>query len=433
VDSSVRVQPSSKRLHYAWIVAITTFFLLIVSSSTRGVYSLLIEPLMTEFGWSRSVTSVPASVNIFMYGMMGPFAASLMAKFGLRRIVCGALVFIATGAALTSQVRHPWQLILSWGVVVGLGMGCMASVLASTVANTWFVARRGQVTGMLMASTTAGQLMFTQLNRSLVEDHSWRFASVIVMIATVAGIPIALLFLRNRPEDKGTRAYGAPEGYESPAKPAGAVRLAFSTLRDIRGSGMFWILFGGFWVCGVTTWGMVQTHWFEATADHNYSKVTAANLLVVIGVCDVLGSLGSGWLCDRVDPRKLLFAYYGLRALSLFVLDRVLDFGSTHMGLLIVIAFYGLDWVATVPPTIALANELFGRQRGGIVYGWLFAAHQLGGALAAWFSAASRDWTGSFSLSYVIGGVFCLAAAFGSLGIGRKPHQWTPTLAVGPA
>jgi predicted MFS family arabinose efflux permease len=381
---------------------------------------------MDEFGWSRSVTSVPASVNIFIYGMMGPFAASLMAKFGLRRIVTGALFLVASGSLLTSQVRQPWQLVLTWGVIVGLGMGCMASVLASTVANTWFVAKRGQITGLLMAATTAGQLMFTQLNRRLVEQQSWRFAASAIAVATLAGIPLALAFLRNRPEDKGTTAYGAPEGYEPPVKPGGAVRLAFSTLRDIKGSGMFWILFGGFWVCGVTTWGMVQTHWFEATADHSYSKVTAANLLMVIGICDVIGSVASGWLCDRIDPRKLLFAYYFLRGLSLFVLERVLDLGATHIGLLIVIAFYGLDWVATVPPTIALANELFGRDRGGIVYGWLFAAHQLGGALAAWFSAATRDWTGSFNLSYMVGGVFCVVAAFGSLGIGRKPHQWAP-------
>ena len=417
-------RPPRGKLHYAWVVAFTTLILLLVSSSTRGMYSLLIGPLMDEFGWSRSAASFPASINILVFGLMGPFAASLMAKFGLRRVVSGALSAVAFGAMLSSQVRAPWQLAISWGIVTGIGMGCMASILASTVASTWFVERRGQVTGLLMAATTAGQLIFTQLNRKLIDGNSWRYATGAVAVATVLGLPLAIAFLRDRPEDKGLSAYGAPAGYVTPAKPGGAVKLAFTTLRSIRGSGMFWVLFGSFWVCGVTTSGLVQTHWFEATSDHGFSKLAAANLLLVVGIGDLLGSVGSGWLCDRVDPRKLLFAFYGLRGLSLFALENVLNLGGKNIALLAVITFYGLDWVATVPPTIALANQLFGSQRGGIVFGWLFAAHQLGGALAAWLAEAARDWTGSYQLSYIVGGVLCIAAAFGALGIGRKPHDF---------
>ncbi len=423
-------RPTKGKLHYAWIVAATTLFLLLVSSSTRGMYSLLIGPLMDEFGWSRSAASFPASVNILVFGLMGPFAASLMARFGLRRVVTGALGLVAVGAVASSFVRTTWQLAISWGLVAGVGMGCMASILATTVATTWFFERRGQVTGLLMAATTAGQLMFTQLNRKLIDGQSWRFATGTVAVATLIGVPLALAFLRDRPEDKGISAYGAPAGYVTAPRPSGAVKLAFTTLRSIRGSGMFWVLFGSFWVCGVTTSGLVQTHWFESTGDHGFSKLTAANLLLVIGIGDLVGSIGSGWLCDRIDPRKLLFAFYGLRGLSLFVLESVLDLGSTNIALIVVITFYGLDWVATVPPTIALANQLFGSERGGIVFGWLFAAHQLGGALAAWLAGASRDWTGSYQLSYVVGGVLCIAAAFGALGIGRRAHDFTISAAA---
>jgi predicted MFS family arabinose efflux permease len=283
------------------------------------------------------------------------------------------------------------------------------------------------VTGALMAATTAGQLVFMQIHRALIDAYTWRAASVVIALATVAGIPLTIAFVRDKPEDKGLRAYGSPVGYRTPPRSPHPIRLAFQTLRDIRGSGIFWILFGSFGVCGVTTSGMVMTHWYEAASDHHITRHSAANLLILIGVCDLLGALGSGWLTDRVDPRKLLFAYYGLRGLSLFALESALRGGATNAALLVIVTFYGLDWVATVPPTIALANQLFGRERGGIVYGWLFAAHQLGGAVAAWLAAQARDWTGSFQLSYTVGGVLCLCSAVGVLGIGRTGHNFGPT------
>jgi sugar phosphate permease len=415
--------------HYAWTVALTTFVILLFSSSTRSVFSILIEPLMKEYGWSRSVTSIPASVNLIVLGLTGPFAAALMGRYGLRSVVTGGLGLVAVGALLATQVRQPWQLVVAWGLLCGIGMGCMAGILASTVANTWFVEKRGLVTGALMAATTAGQLVFMQIHRALIDSSSWRFASVVIAVATLAGIPLTVKFIRDKPEDKGLRAYGSAPGHVTPPRVANPVGLAFRTLRNVRGSGMFWILFGSFGVCGVTTSGMVMTHWYEAASDHGISRLTAANLLVVIGVCDLIGVIGSGWLTDRVDPRRLLFVYYVLRGLSLFALERALDLGPHHLGLIVIIAFYGLDWVATIPPTIVLANQLFGRERGGIVYGWLFAAHQLGGALAAWLAALSRDWTGSFHLSYVVGGALCLCAGVGALGIGRDEHP----IAHGPA
>lgn len=411
-----------RKTHYAWVVAGVTFVVILFASSVQGVFSLLIQPLMSEFGWSRSVATMPASVNILVYGVTGPFAAALTVRFGLRKVVTGTLAAVATGALLVTQSIHPWQLVIAWGIIVGVGMGCMATVLASTVAAAWFVEKQGMVTGLLVAAGTAGQLVFIPINRLLVQSFTWRAAAFVIASATIVAVPLVLLFIRNRPEDKGLTALGAPIGWRTPDRPDHPIRLAFQGLRDASRSGIFWILGGSFFVCGVSTSGLVQMHWFESTSDHHIAKATASTLLVGIGVFDLMGSLASGWLCDRVDPRRLLFAYYGLRGLSLLMLNQVLDLGATNPGLLVVLIFYGLDWVATVPPTIRLAHQFFGPGKGSVVYGWLFAAHQLGGAFAAWFSATTRDSTGSFQLSYVFGGIFCIVAALGVLRI--RPPSW---------
>jgi MFS family permease len=409
--------------HLAWRIAAMAFFVLLFSSSVRGTFALLISPLMKEYGWSRSVTTLPASVNLLVFGFTGPFAAALMVRFGLRKVVVASLIVIALGALGATQATAPWHLIVAWGVVMGLGMGCTATVLASSVASTWFFEKRGVVTGVLVAAGTAGQMIFIPLNRWLVATYSWRAANVVIAVATLGSIVLVLIFVVNRPEDRGLTAYGAPAGYEAPIRTERPIRQALEGLRDAWNSGLFWILWGSFFICGITTNGLVQTHWFESTADHGITRSTASTLLVTIGLFDLFGSLASGWLTDRFDPRHLLFAYYAFRGLSLFALDSVLKLGATNIGLLTVIAFYGLDWVATVPPTIVLANRLFGPQRGSIVYGWLFAGHQLGAAVAAWASAAARDWTGSFRLAYTVGGVLCIVAAFGVLRIGRPDER----------
>jgi MFS family permease len=369
-------ETASPTRHYAWVMAGLAFVLLLFSSSTRGVFSLLIDPLMDEFGWSRGETTAAASVNILVFGFMGPFAAALTVRYGLRRVTAGALATVGCGALLATQVSSAWQLVIAWGLVTGMGMGCLGTILASSVASTWFVEKRSTVLGILLAATTAGQLLFIQVNEWLTREFSWRAASVVIASATFGGIPLTLAFFRNRPEDVGLRAYGAPPGHTAPEKPRNPVAVAFQGLRDASQSGMFWLLLGGFFVCGASTTGLVQTHWFSATKDHGFTRGTAAALLIVIGLCDLLGSVGSGWLTDRVDPRALLFAFYGLRGLSLFALESVLDLGPRNVVTIVVLVFYGLDWIATVPPTVALANQLFGPQRGGVVYGWLFAAHR---------------------------------------------------------
>jgi MFS family permease len=421
------------RVHRAWVVAIATFVVILFSASVRGAITLLIEPLMTEFDWGRGVVTASASINLALFGLMGPFASALMIRFGLQRVVCSALVAIALGALLATQARSPWHLWLSWGVIMGIGQGCLATVLAANVASAWFVEKRGMVTGALTAAGSVGTLVFIPLNERLVAAFSWRVVCITIATATMLAVPLVIGLVRTKPEDIGLRAYGAPEGYETPAKTGNPIVLAFSTLGQLVRSGMFWLLFGSFTVCGISTSGLIQVHFVPAATDHGITKSAAAGLFVLIGVFDLLGALGSGWLTDRYDPKLLLCGYYGFRGLSLFLLDSTLDHGARNLGLLVVVIFYGLDWIATVPPTIALGNQVFGPQRGSIVYGWLFAGHQLGGAVAAWLAAQSRDATASYATSFFVAGVLCIIAAFGVLRIKSDDQREVLVQPVSPA
>ena len=414
----------AKRFTYHWVVFVTAFVVLVGASGARSTPGVLIQPLHDEFGWSSATVGLAVSINVLLFGFIGPFAAALQMRYGLRRITVIALIIVATGAALTTQMTQPWHLFLLWGLVVGTGSGCMATVFASTVATRWFVSRRGVVTGVLTAATASGQLVFLPLLTRLADNQGWRWVGVTVAISTLAVVPIAFLFLRNKPEDVGLRAYGATEDALPSTMVGSPVANAFDALRQAWHSGTFWLLWGSFAVCGLSTTGLVQTHFINAAHDHGISGPTAGGYLALIGVFDVVGTIFSGWLTDRWDPRKLLMAYYLLRGLSLFVLDPALMHGGG--GLLGFMTFYGLDWVATVPPTIALCVQHFGRERGPLVYGWVFAGHQVGGALAAWGAGALHDSTGSYRSAFVLAGIACLVAAAGVLRIRREPDQLQP-------
>src|SRR5215211_5072625 len=329
----------------------------------------------------------------------------MMDRWGIRPVVAGALLFIAGGAALTTLMNVPWQLYLLWGIVVGLGAGTMATVFAATVANRWFVRRRGLVVGLLTAATATGQLIFLPFLGWLAQERGWRYVSLTVAICTLAVVPLVLVFLRNWPEDVGTRAYGASE--DDPPPPRGnPVAMAFRGLAMASGNRNFWLLAATFFVCGASTNGLIGTHLIPASVDHGMAEVAAASLLAVIGIFDVVGTTVSGVLTDRIDSRKLLFAYYGLRGLSLLYLPLVL--GSPSFGLILFIVFYGLDWVATVPPTVAISSQTFGRASGPIVYGWVFTAHQLGAAVVASAAGLIRTVTGGYELAFIGSGLLCL-------------------------
>ncbi|GAA4924400.1 MFS transporter [Actinoplanes utahensis] len=396
-------------MHPAWLVAAVAFIALLGAAGFRATPSVMLQPLHDEFGWSLGTISAAVSVNLLLYGLTAPFAAALMNKFGVRRVAMGALLLVSAGSGLTLWMTESWQLVLCWGVLVGLGTGSLALGFVATITGRWFVKHRGLVTGVLTAAGATGNLIFLPVLSRIVESDGWRTAALTVSVAALAVVPLIFWRLRDHPADLNVPALGGTE-IEAPAKPAGgAAANALRALRDAARTRAFWLLAGGFAICGATTNGLVGTHFIPAAHDHGMPPTTAATLLALVGVFDVVGTIASGWLTDRVDSRLLLGAYYVLRGLSLLVLPSLFA-ATAHPSMLIFILFYGLDWVATVPPTVTLCREYFGAA-GPIVFGWVFASHQFGAAAAATAAGLVRDRFGDYDLAwYVAGGLAILGA-----------------------
>lgn len=414
---------SRRRFHWAWLVAFAGFIALVGAAGFRAAPSVLIDPLHTEFGWSRGTISAAVSINLVLYGLISPFAAALMERLGMRRVVTGALLLVAAGSGLTVFMTASWQLMLCWGVVVGTATGSMALTLVATLTGRWFVRHRGLVSGILTAGSAAGQLVFLPLVAMLTTHYGWREASLAISLAALAVVPIVLLFLRDRPSDVGTTAYGAePDAPAAEARATGGSALrALRMLREAARTRTFWLLAGGFAICGASTNGLIGTHFVPAAHDHGMPYTTAAGLLALVGIFDLIGTIASGWLTDRVDPRYLLGGYYALRGLSLLVLPQLFA-PTTEPPMWGFIVFYGLDWVATVPPTVALCRQRWG-DSSPIVFGWVFASHQIGAAIAAFAAGLTRDQLGSYDLAWYAAGGSCLVATVMSLRIraGARP------------
>ena len=411
---------SSPKIHPGWIAVAVTFVTLMATAGFRSAPTVLVVPLEDAFGWSRSDISLAIAINLILFGLVSPFAAALMEKFGIRRVVMTALTTISIGAFLTIFISAPWQLIATWGVIVGIGTGSMALVFAATIANRWFVAKRGLVTGLLTAATATGQLIFLPGLSYIATTYSWKSVSITVSSFAILVVPFIFFLLREEPAEVGLLPYGAPVGWQPPAKSelsAGA--LAIDTLKQSSKKKDFWYLYGSFFVCGLSTSGLMGTHLIPAAHDHGMPTTVAASMLALIGIFDVIGTLFSGWLTDRYDPRKLLFFYFGTRGLSLFLLPSIL-FSSIHPTTLIFVIFYGLDWVATVPPTIMLCRSILGPQRASIVYGWVFTGHQIGGAIAAFGAAVLRVRLGDYAVAFYISGAMCILTSYFVLRIAKN-------------
>ncbi|MCW2526147.1 MAG: yhjX 2 [Pseudonocardiales bacterium] len=418
---------SGGRFHPAWLVAAVAFIALLGAAGFRSAPGVLMIPLEDEFGWSRGAMSVAVSINLLLYGLTAPFAAALIDHFGIKRVTSTALILIAAGSGLTIFVNASWQLSLTWGLLVGLGSGSMALVFASTVANRWFVQRRGLVMGALTAASATGQLIFLPVLAAVADGPGWRVASIIIAGAALAVVPLVVFFLHDKPSDLGMTPYGPPppldDEAEEPAHispPSTVVSPARRTIRTLRMAARhrtFWALAGGFAICGATTNGLIGTHFIPAAHDHGMPETTAASLLAVVGIFDVVGTIASGVLTDRIDPRKLLLAYYALRGVGLLMLPALLS-SSVHPNMIAFIVVYGLDWVATVPPTAALCREVFGED-GTIVFGWVFASHQIGAAAASVAAGLIRDRTGAYTIAWFGAAGMCGIAAVISAGIGR--------------
>ncbi|GIF06785.1 MFS transporter [Actinoplanes siamensis] len=407
------------RLHPAWSVAAVAFIALIGAAGFRSTPSVMLQPLHAEFGWSLGTISAAVSVNLLLYGLTAPFAAALMATFGIRRVAAAALGLVALGSGLTVWMNSSWQLMLCWGVLVGLGTGSLALGFVATITGRWFVKHRGLVTGVLTAGGATGNLVFLPVLSNITESHGWRTAALTVAAVALLVVPLILGRLRDHPRDLGVTALGGVT--EAPAKPVGnAARTAVSALRDAARTRAFWLLAGGFAICGATTNGLVGTHFIPAAHDHGMPNTTAAGLLALVGVFDIVGTIASGWLTDRVDSRVLLGAYYALRGLSLLVLPSILA-ATAHPGMLVFILFYGLDWVATVPPTVTLCREYFGAA-GPVVFGWVFASHQFGAAIAATSAGLVRDQLGAYTWAWYGAGALAILASLLSLMLFAGKH-----------
>jgi len=414
-------------MHRAWYVAAAGFIALLAAAAIRATFGVLMEPLIDEFGWSHSAISAAASVNLVVFGLSAPFAAALTERFGLTRVVAGALTVIALSAATLTQVTQPWQLYVVWGLVAGGATGAVAPVLAATIAGRWFVSRRGLVVGMLTAANSTGQLVFLPAMAHITETTDWRWAMALVGGAAAVALAIVIAGLRDRPSDLGL----APYGGEMEAAPTGPRLAALAVLRQVGRDRVFLALAGSFWVCGATTVGLIAVHLIPAAHDHGIPAGQAAGLMAAMGVLDIAGTTGSGWLTDRYPARRLLLVYYAGRGLSLLILPLALSAEGPMLTAFTL--FYGLDWIATVPPTVALITQRFGREVGGIAFGWIFAAHQFGGAAAAWAAGFVRDDAGTYDGVFVVSGLLCFGAVVMLAGIRARPARLAPASASASA
>ncbi len=406
-------------VHYAWVVAAVTFFAALVAAGAAGSVGVMMLPLQIEFGWTPAEISSALGLRLALFGLIAPFAAALFNRFGLRPVMIASFVLISGGMGFSIFMREIWQLVALWGVTVGVGAGLTAVVMSATVATRWFEKRRGLIIGLLTASTATGQLIVLPALAWIVDAYSWRHAIAVMCVLYAIAVVLIVTFMRNHPSDLGLKPFGADRHAEPApaAAPQGNLFLApFSALALAVRKPVFWVLAGAFFVCGASTNGLVQMHLIPMCGDFRIDGASAAGLLALMGVFDFFGTIASGWLSDRYNARTLLFWYYGLRGLSLLYLPFS---GFAPAPLAIFAVFYGLDWIATVPPTVKLTADAFGPQRAPLVFGWIFAAHQLGAGFAAFTAGVIRTELGSYQFAFVGAGVLCIAAALAFAG-GRR-------------
>lgn len=401
-----------KRIHYSWVILFIAFFSIITAGIIRSSSGVFIVPFETDFGWDRSTISFAFAISLLLYGISGPFMAALIEVLGLKKMMILAMATLLGGILLTFFMEKPWQLVLIWGIIIGLGSGLFLTVLSPYIANQWFEKKRGLALGILTASTATGQLILLPLLAVMVESHSWKWAMGLILILSVIMLAIILLFMKNSPQEVGLLPYGQEEALAKKKieQKKNPITIAFQTLFEALKVKEFWLLAGSFFICGLSTSGLIGTHFISYCIGFGFTAVTAASMLSLMGVFDLIGTTLSGWLSDRFDNRWLLFWYYSLRGASLMFLPFALSDGS-YLFLIIFSVFYGLDWIATVPPTINISRQIFGMEKSVVVYGWIFAAHQLGSAVAAGGAGLIYKVFNSYSWAFALAGMFCILAS----------------------
>jgi MFS family permease len=401
-----------KRVHYSWFILIVTFFSIIVAGITMSSSGVFIDPLEKEFHWDRSTIALAFAVSLFLYGISGPFMAALLEVIGLKKMMLSAMATLVVGMTLTFLMSQSWHLIVIWGGIIGLGASLFLTVLSPYVANHWFVKRRGLAVGILTASTATGQLILLPVLAIIIEHYSWRWAIALMLLLSTIMFFMIAIFIKNKPQDIGLTPYGQEETIEEHPiqQKKNPISMAFYGLLEAIKVKAFWLLAGSFFICGLSTSGLIGTHFVSYCISFGVPLVTAASLLSFMGVFNLLGTTVSGWLSDRFDNRWLLFWYYMLRGASLLLLPYALAQGSFVL-LTIFTIFYGLDWIATVPPTISMTRQIFGMQKSSIIYGWIFASHQAGAAVAAYGGGLIYKFFNSYTWAFFLAGMFCAMAS----------------------
>ena len=426
-DNSRKHPPLSLPFYYGWLILGLCFLTTLTSAGVRSSPSVLIHPLEAEFGWSRTLIASAVSMNLLLFGIAAPLSGFLIDRFGPRKVMMGSLLLLIIGVSGTMAMTQFWQFFLVWGVVVGLGAGGVGSVLTATVGNRWFIARRGLALGILGSASSTGQIIFLPLFMAMITYAGWRLGSMTLIIVAVLLLPLIFLFMRDDPAEVGLEPYGA--GQAGAASTGGATswrgmpaKNATITAREVVGHPTFWLLAGSFFVCGGTANGLIGTHLIPHEIEIGIPQIAAASLLGIMGGLNMVGTIFSGWMIDKVRPQRWLALVYLLRGVSLLILPFVHDF----TGLVFFAVIYGLDWFATVPPSMAITADTFGKQNVGKVYGWIFMSHQIGAAIMASAAGAIRTWMGDYQFAFLAGGVIAMMAAGLALQIKMKPQEATP-------
>jgi len=404
------------------MVIAVTFLIMLVTAGIRATPSVMMVPLEQGLGWSRTTISMALAINLALFGLMGPFAAAAMQRFGMRRTVLAALTVLAIAVALSGRMHAAWQMVLIWGVLVGSATGATSTTLGAVVVNRWFSQHRGLAMGILTASSATGQLAFLPLMAWVAEHRGWQTLVLLVALAAAIVLPIVALLLPEKPSAIGLRRLGEADDAAADAAQSNAnpIIIAFAALKKASTFGDFWLLFFTFFICGASTNGYIGTHFIAMCGDYGLSEVRGAGMLAMMGVCDLFGTTLSGWLSDRFNNRVLLFWYYGLRGLALIFLP--FAFGYQYFGLPLFGLFYGLDWIATVPPTVRLTTDVFGSRDAPVVFGWVVAGHQLGAAFAALGAGMLRSTLGTYTVATMISGGLCVVGAMLVLRINRPTY-----------
>ena len=417
----------ARRLHPAWVVLVAVTVCLLATSGLRATFAVYIKPIEADFGWSRGALSIAAALSLLILGATGPFAGRLADRWGPRRVIVLSLALLGAGSIASAFIGSLWQLYATVGVVMAVGAGGAALSTGSAVVARWFETHRGAAIGVAAGGMSAGQLLVIPLASSITLAHGWRSSFLWLGLGLlVLVLPLGAWLVRNTPEERGLQPFGATGPTRSLAEARAAQQSGRVPVTEAAQTLPFWLLMATFFVCGYTSAGLIGTHFIPHALEHNFTPMQASAALGVMGAMNIIGTIGAGWLCDRVGRRGPLAIFYFLRGLSLLFLLYVWNVPSLHFWA----ALFGLNYISTVPPTTTLTANIYGRFSVGELSGWIFFAHQVGAALAAALAGWVYEWTGSYGPAFISAAVLAFVASGLTLMIREAPIRARPLQAA---